>query len=138
MNRQPTARRVGEQLSALVARVRAEHAVTALSKSQITAGRQRTRLRVSGSSRHLADVITARQGPAGVVSHIRITRALRGHPAHALDEVLVLSIVEACHDLCGIPMTRAEIQSWQRLLRCAASTENSTGTHIAARSTSHG
>lgn len=135
MTTQPTAQTVGEQLRALVARVRAQATIAALSTPQIATGRQRTRLRVPGSSRHLADVITARRGPAGVVRHVRIAGALRGHPAHALDEILVLAIVEACHDLCGIPVTGSEIQRWQHLVRRAASPAHPAAGKAAAATT---
>lgn len=127
MTAQPTARTISQRLRTLVARVQQHSIVETLSTSQLATGsRQRARLRVPGSTRHLADVITARRGPAGVVNHARIAGALRGHPTHALDEILVVAIVEACHDLCGTRISDTEIVQWQQLVRRAAGTGHSS------------
>jgi hypothetical protein len=101
------------ELAGLVARVRWEVAVDSLSHSQLLGcGRVRHRPRTAGSSRHLADVIATRRGPAGVVSHVRIAAALAGKPAHLLDPLLVLAIVGACHQLCETPFTSIERAYW--------------------------
>lgn len=102
---------IGRELSALAARVRNSVPVTA---------RPGRRARVAGSTRHLAEMITASRGPAGVVSHMRVARALAGHPACALDEVLVLAIVDACHALLG---TEPESGRWAQRVRAAKAGE---------------
>ncbi|MFD7408664.1 helix-turn-helix domain-containing protein [Streptomyces sp. NPDC059866] len=116
-------RALRHELCALVERVREHVTCDGLGPSQT--GRRRRRRRQAGSSRHLADVITAGRGPAGCVSHVRVAGALAGRPHHLLDEVLVVAIVEACHTLCALPFTDADRKRWQGRIRSAAAARQS-------------
>ncbi|WP_406326533.1 helix-turn-helix domain-containing protein [Streptomyces sp. NBC_00203] len=105
-------------LCALVQQVREHVTCARLGPSQAASARRRPRR--AGSTRHLADVITAYRGPAARVSHVRVAGALAGRPPNITDEVLVLAIVQACHDLCAIPFTAADRAQWIRGIRSAA------------------
>ncbi|MBZ9644452.1 helix-turn-helix transcriptional regulator [Streptomyces sp. PSKA30] len=116
-------RALRHELCALVEQVREQVTCDGLGPSQTE--RRRRRKRQAGSSRHLADVITAGRGPAGYVSHVRVAGALAGRPHNLLDEVLVVAIVEACHTLCALPFTDADSKRWQGRIRSAAATRQS-------------
>ncbi|WP_199041535.1 helix-turn-helix domain-containing protein [Glycomyces salinus] len=103
---------VAAELRAIVNHVRQSVRVTTLAPSQLFPGRERRRSRLAGSTRHLADVINADPGPAGVVSHVQIAKALTGDPRHSLDAVLVVAIVRACHEVCGASYTHADEMHW--------------------------
>jgi hypothetical protein len=109
------------ELLALVAKVRQEAAIESLTASQLSRSTTvRQRRRAPGSTRHLAEIITSRQGPAGIVSHVRVAAALAGDPALLLDEVLMLALVEACHDVRGRQLSEEGRSRWKKLIGRAA------------------
>jgi hypothetical protein len=124
------------ELLALVGKVRREAAIESLTIGQLSRSTTvRRRRRAPGSTRHLAEIITSRHGPAGIVSHVRIAAALAGDPALLLDEVLVLALVEACHDVRGRRLSDKSRSHWKTLIDQAAecSVDRRTATQEQAR-----
>jgi transcriptional regulator with XRE-family HTH domain len=103
---------VAAELRAIVGHVSRAVELRTLTTSQEHAERERVRYRQPGSSRHLADVINASPGPVGRIGHARIARALSGDPRQSLDEALVIAIVGACYELCGVEYTRSVKERW--------------------------
>lgn len=112
---------IAAALRSLVDQVRTEHSAADLVPSCGNIGRKRRRPRVPGSTRHLAEAITAARGPVGAVGHVRIAKALAGDPRHALDKVLVAAIVQCCHQLCGGSYTREDERIWSQWIDGARS-----------------
>ncbi|MFB9662197.1 helix-turn-helix domain-containing protein [Glycomyces mayteni] len=110
---------IAESLRDLTSRVRQLCSGPELTFSQRGSNRTRKRPRVPGSTRHLADVITRGQHPTSAISHVHVARALNGNPRYALNEVLVVSIVRACHELCGIAFSEEDRRSWHERIAAA-------------------
>ncbi|RRR96524.1 helix-turn-helix domain-containing protein [Glycomyces terrestris] len=111
-DRAAAAAAVAAELTTLITEVRRAAAASRPPSAQSATKRRRNRMRIPGSSRHLAETINSAHGPAGTVSHVRVARTLAGDPRHALDELLVHAIVGACHELCGFPYTPKDRLRW--------------------------
>jgi hypothetical protein len=113
--------RLHQDLRAIVAWASRNAAVESSTESQLRRShRTRRRLRRPASTRHIADVIAATRGPAGLVSHVRIAAALAGDPVSLSDPVLMQAIVTACYSICGRTFVAVDTEAWPRGVAKAA------------------